>query len=532
MRAWPCPPSCIHHRVDIGFQFGAPSQTPFQFGSPSITSTTAGAGMGTAGIQFGSLSSQGTAFGGTGSSGFQFGITSAPAANVASVSSATTAGGTGGLFPGSTPTPKFTLPFPATPTNQSTPATGFGVTPSATGFQLGAATSTGMTSGDVTSTPMSAVKFGFGTQPPSTNTATFPTSTGSLLQSATPSSSGPPSYGFGVSTQGNSSVAGSFPFSQAPATSAGTTQSLGFNAFGTQTTPLPSSTLFANNASSKTVTSGFTLGQGPAASTTVTATTTASVATPSLVPFSAGTVPSVTNATTSAFAVTSGSTSFSLAKTTGDSSATTTTSTIASTALPGAGVSALSFRQLEENINKWNNDLEEHVKLFLGQATQVNAWDQLLISNGEKISELNESLSRAKSDQERLENELDYIASQQREIEEILTPLEAAVAEPVPLNESHPADIQRQEMFQAALELDTRLSGMAEDLKEIIQVVNASATAKQEDSSTPLRQLAQILNAHMDSLQWIDHNCSQLQEQLDQLNHLVKGGLSLNSGIK
>ena len=90
----------------------------------------------------------------------------------------------------------------------------------------------------------------------------------------------------------------------------------------------------------------------------------------------------------------------------------------------------------------------------------MNAWDQLLISNGEKISELNESLSRAKSDQERLENELDYIASQQREIEEILAPLETAVAEPVPLNESHPADIQRQEMFQAALELDTRLSGM------------------------------------------------------------------------
>ena len=73
---------------------------------------------------------------------------------------------------------------------------------------------------------------------------------------------------------------------------------------------------------------------------------------------------------------------------------------------------------------------------------------------------------------------------------------------------------------------------MAEDLKEIIQVVNASATARQEDSSTPLRQLAQILNAHMDSLQWIDHNCSQLQEQLDQLNHLAKGGLSLNSAIK
>ena len=46
----------------------------------------------------------------------------------------------------------------------------------------------------------------------------------------------------------------------------------------------------------------------------------------------------------------------------------------------------MNYRQLEESINKWTLELEEQEKIFLQQATQVNAWDRLLIDNGEKVS--------------------------------------------------------------------------------------------------------------------------------------------------
>lgn len=44
---------------------------------------------------------------------------------------------------------------------------------------------------------------------------------------------------------------------------------------------------------------------------------------------------------------------------------------------------------------------------------QVNAWDQLLLKNGEKILALNESVSSVRQDQQRLEHELDFVAGQQ-----------------------------------------------------------------------------------------------------------------------
>ena len=60
----------------------------------------------------------------------------------------------------------------------------------------------------------------------------------------------------------------------------------------------------------------------------------------------------------------------------------------------------MNYRQLEEAINKWTIELEEQEKVFLNQATQVNAWDRLLMDNGEKIVKLHESVEKVKLDQQ------------------------------------------------------------------------------------------------------------------------------------
>ncbi len=56
----------------------------------------------------------------------------------------------------------------------------------------------------------------------------------------------------------------------------------------------------------------------------------------------------------------------------------------------------MNYRQLEEAINKWTIELEEQEKIFLQQATQVNAWDRLLIDNGEKVLILQSEINHHK----------------------------------------------------------------------------------------------------------------------------------------
>lgn len=73
----------------------------------------------------------------------------------------------------------------------------------------------------------------------------------------------------------------------------------------------------------------------------------------------------------------------------------------------------MTYGQLDGLANKWSPELEDQEKHFLHQATQVNAWDHTLIENGEKITALRGEVEKVKLDQKRLEQELDFILSQQ-----------------------------------------------------------------------------------------------------------------------
>lgn len=101
--------------------------------------------------------------------------------------------------------------------------------------------------------------------------------------------------------------------------------------------------------------------------------------------------------------------------------------------------------------------MEEQGKIFVNQAKQLNAWDSLLISNGEKyifilfiylkfsfqgdkILNLNSSIERVKQQQSQLDQELDFILAQQKELEELVVPLEKELVD-LPIT-----DIDRNQM--------------------------------------------------------------------------------------
>ncbi|XP_017780124.1 PREDICTED: nuclear pore glycoprotein p62 [Nicrophorus vespilloides] len=196
------------------------------------------------------------------------------------------------------------------------------------------------------------------------------------------------------------------------------------------------------------------------------------------------------------------------------------TTTATTTSLPSSLTSAsvvpptgtLTFAQLEDAINKWTIDLEEQGKLFGNQAKQLNAWDRLLISNGEKVLSLNNSIERVKQQQQNLDQELDFVLAQQKELEDLIAPLEKE------LNELPITDLDRNHTYQLAETMDTQLKQMSEDLKEIIEQLNEAN--KTQELSNPITQIGKILNAHMNSLQWIDRNTTKISTHLDQVTKM------------
>ncbi|NXC38463.1 NUP62 protein, partial [Penelope pileata] len=398
-----------------------------------------------------------------------------------------------------------------------------------------------------------------------TTTAQPGTTGGFTFSSGTTTQAGATAFNIGAaSTAAPQAAPTGLTFGAAPAATATTAATLGtttqpaapFSLGGqsSATTSAPTAALTASTSQGPTLSFGSKLGVTTTASTTTAATTApllgstgpvlfASIASSSA-PTSATTTglslgapstgttglgasgfglkaPGTTAAATSTATSTSAST-FALnlkpLTTTGTIGAVTSTTAITTTTTSAPPV--MTYAQLESLINKWSLELEDQEKHFLHQATQVNAWDRTLIENGEKITSLHREVEKVKLDQKRLDQELDFILSQQKELEDLLTPLEESVKEQSGTIYLQHADEERERTYKLAENIDAQLKRMAQDLKDIIEHLNTSG--RPADTSDPLQQICKILNAHMDSLQWIDQNSALLQRKVEEVTKVCE----------
>ncbi|CAL8343426.1 unnamed protein product [Boreogadus saida] len=293
-------------------------------------------------------------------------------------------------------------------------------------------------------------------------------------------------------------------------------------AHATQAAPTLSSSLFSMPIPTSTpnpAATGFSLGGAVATTASVAPTATTGGLGVMLKPLGAATVAPTPVATSAAAPITGIATGFSLGSIKPTSIASGVASLAAATAVAAAAMPpAMSYAQLESLINKWSLELEDQERHFLQQATQVNAWDRTLVENGEKITSLHKEMEKVKLDQRRLNQELDFILSQQKELEDLLSPLEDSVREQSGTIYMQNADEEREKTYKLAENVDAQLKRMSQDLKEIIEHLNTSSGPS--DTSDPLQQICKILNAHMDSLQWVDQNSVLLQRRVEDVSKL------------
>ncbi|KAM4798610.1 nucleoporin-62 C-terminal-like protein isoform X1 [Urocitellus parryii] len=191
------------------------------------------------------------------------------------------------------------------------------------------------------------------------------------------------------------------------------------------------------------------------------------------------------------------------------------TSTVNSIVTP-----VMTYGQLDGLINKWSLELEDQEKYFLRQATRVNAWDCTLIENAEEISILHGEVEKVKLDQKRLEQELDFILSQQRELEDLLTPLEKTVKDQSESVYLQHEDKEYERIYKLAETIDAQLKRMSQDLKDITGHLNTFGNPAA--TTDRLQHICKILNAHLDSLQWINQNSGMMQKKVEEITKIFE----------
>lgn len=180
----------------------------------------------------------------------------------------------------------------------------------------------------------------------------------------------------------------------------------------------------------------------------------------------------------------------------------------------------MTYGQLDALVNNWSLELEDQEKHFLHQATQINAWDHILIENGEKITALHGEVEKVKLNQKRLEQELNFILSQQKELEDLLIPLEGSVKGESGSAYPQHTDEEHERTYNVAENIDAQLKRMAQDFKDIIEHLNTFGNPA--DPTDPLQQICKILNVQADSLQWINQTSDMLQRKVEEVTEVFE----------
>ncbi|KAF8623435.1 hypothetical protein AX15_006377 [Amanita polypyramis BW_CC] len=202
--------------------------------------------------------------------------------------------------------------------------------------------------------------------------------------------------------------------------------------------------------------------------------------------------------------------------------------------------SMLRGKTLEEIVNKWTSELETHVKEFNRFAGEVSVWDRALIENSKDIAALHSHVSAAEREQNDINQSLDHIEQQQKDLASALDAYEKIAQEilggqgaGLRALDTGPADTERDKNYMLATDLHTQLDDLSSSLSQMIDSVNTlSLPGDATSADDPMSQISQILSNHLESLQWIDGAVREVENKVGEVEKRVKdSGISMTSNL-
>lgn len=154
----------------------------------------------------------------------------------------------------------------------------------------------------------------------------------------------------------------------------------------------------------------------------------------------------------------------------------------------------LKNRTMDEILSRWATDLSKYQKEFKEQASQVAAWDRLLVENGDKIQQLYLNTFDAEKACREVERHLVTVESQQDELEAWLDKYEGEVdalfSKQFGSGEQLAGpDQERERTYKLAEKITERLDEMGRDLTKMIKEINdvSGTVSKGSKPDDPVR---------------------------------------------
>lgn len=228
-------------------------------------------------------------------------------------------------------------------------------------------------------------------------------------------------------------------------------------------------------------------------------------------------------------------------------------------------------------MNKWTEDVAELSEQFQKSTALVAKWDRAIVLNEDRIHAVHKDAQSLQIAHKELTNNLDVILSQQSELHNLLDSLEEDVerkigstnssgsgALPSSFNSTKglkyesrlfsnqfpyqnagrsslggrlssssnqssganriPGDIERETMHKLSVEVMEELDAMALTIRDLVQDLNKGRDGSGigDGGGDVVSQIIAVLNAHLDSLMYLDESSSALQKRLTDVSRAVE----------
>lgn len=229
---------------------------------------------------------------------------------------------------------------------------------------------------------------------------------------------------------------------------------------------------------------------------------------------------------------------------------------------------------LDEVVNKWTEDVSELSDQFEKAVSLVTKWDRAILANEDRIHAVHKDAQALQIAHKELSNNLDVILSQQSELHNLLDALEEDVERKLGASKTKggdaargagggdgraaasaggfairggsvgggagggsggvhgggvngggarvPGEVERESMHRLAADVMEELDAIALTVRDLVSELN-----KGRDGASPnggadiVAQIIAVLNAHLDSLMYLDESSSALQKRLTDVSRAV-----------
>lgn len=218
--------------------------------------------------------------------------------------------------------------------------------------------------------------------------------------------------------------------------------------------------------------------------------------------------------------------------------------------------SEIGSLSLDEVVNKWTDDVSDLSQQFQKAASMVSKWDRAIVSNEDRLVALHKDSQSLHIAHKELSSNLDVILSQQSELHHLLDALEEDVERKVGISTNSKTessggvdgngydgrgrgsrggqsgmggsakmqgDVERESMHQLSVEVMEELDAMALTIRDLVGELNKGRDGGSGDGSSDIvGQIISVLNAHLDSLMYLDESSSTLQKRLTDVSRAVE----------